>query len=91
MVDRSTGSSQIYEGPDCKVSAKVPQNLKVDEVKITEIMNNNSEMQMYADMFAYKMSVKDGAWNKAPEEVKQAFSDAITTTPGKTTYEIKFN
>lgn len=89
QIPESFEGSKTHEIGSFKFRISRKNSQKVDSKKLVEIATQKKLEPLLQKLFRWKPEIKKKDWDRAKTEVKLAFSEAITTTPGKVSIKVE--
>lgn len=88
-LDLPEGESAVsFTAGAYKVKINRRYNRKVDADRLEAIAVENGLEDQMGHLFRFKPEINLAAWRACDDSIKSAFSDAITTTPGRASFQI---
>lgn len=91
QIPESFEGSKTHETKNFKLRISRKNSQKVDSKKLVEIATQKKLEPFLQKLFRWKPEIKKKDWDRAKAEVRLAFSEAITTTPGKVSIRVEEN
>jgi len=82
----NTNQKGAHDLGDLKISVSISQT--VDSKRLQEVANEKGFGQYLSSLFSWKPSIIQKAWDQAPDEVKLALGQAITSKPSKPNFKL---
>lgn len=89
QIPESFEGSKTHEIENFKFRISRKNSRKIDSEKLVSIATQKKLEPFLQELFRWKPEIKKREWDKAEAEVKLAFSEAITTTPGKVSIRVE--
>jgi len=89
QIPESFEGYKTHEIENFKFRISRKNSQKVDSKKLIEIATQKKLEPLLQKLFRWKPEIKKKDWDRAKVEVKLAFSEAITTTPGKVLIKVE--
>ena len=89
QIPESFEGSKTHEIENFKFRVSRKNSRKVDGEKLVSIATQKKLEPFLQKLFRWKPEIKKKDWDRAKTEVKLAFSEAITTTPGKVSIKVE--
>lgn len=91
QIPESFEGSKTHEIENFKLRVSRKNSQKIDSKKLVEIATQKKLEPLLQELFRWKPEIKKKDWDRAKAEVRLAFSEAITTTPGKVSIRVEEN
>jgi hypothetical protein len=91
QIPESFEGSKTHEIENFKLRVSRKNSQKIDSKKLVEIATQKKLEPLLQKLFRWKPEIKKKDWDRAKAEVRLAFSEAITTTPGKVSIRVEEN
>jgi len=88
-LDLSQEGVKTFEVEGYKVKTTSRLNRKIDSDKLQEIAAEAGLSNMLGDLFRWSPSINAKQWKNADSSITEVLSGAITTTPGRTSFNIE--
>ena len=88
-LDLSQEGVKTFEVEGYKVKTTSRHNRKVDGDKLQEIARDSGLSQHLGDLFRWTPAINAKQWNQTENSIKEVLSEAITTKPGRTSFNIE--
>ena len=89
QIPENFEGSKTHETENFKFRISRKNSQKVDSKKLIEIATQKKLEHLLQKLFRWKPEIKKKDWDRAKAEVRLAFSEAITTTPGKISIKVE--
>ena len=89
QIPKNFEGSKTHEIENFKLRVSRKNSQKIDSKKLVEIATQKKLEPLLQKLFRWKPEIKKKDWDRAKTEVKLAFSEAITTTPGKVSIKVE--
>mgnify|MGYP000863932660 CR=1 FL=1 len=89
QIPESFEGSKTHEIENFKFRVSRKNSRKVDGEKLVSIATQKKLEPFLQKLFRWKPEIKKREWDKAEAKVRLAFSEAITTTPGKVSIKVE--
>jgi len=91
QIPKNFEGSKTHEIENFKLRISRKNSQKVDSKKLVEIATQKKLEPFLQKLFRWKPEIKKKDWDRAKAAVRLAFSEAITTTPGKVSIKVEEN
>ena len=91
QIPESFEGSKTHEIENFKFRVSRKNSQKIDSKKLIEIATQKKLEPFLQELFRWKPEIKKREWDKVEAKVRLAFSEAITTTPGKVSIRVEEN
>lgn len=89
VATKDEGSATTEFGR-AKIKVTCRMNRKIDSDKLQSIAVDNGLQDALSNLFQWKPSIDMKRWTSADQSITTPLLDAITTTPGRPTFNITF-
>ena len=81
--------SHMEKTDEFKVKISRRMNLKIDADALTDIAHKHDLGSFLGTLFKWKPELDKKQWDKADENIKAAFAESMTKTPGKVSVSVE--
>lgn len=88
-LDLTSEGAKTHETEGFKIKTTSRLNRKIDSDKLQEIAAEAGLSNVLGDLFRWSPSINAKQWKNADSSITEVLSGAITTTPGRTSFNIE--
>ena len=89
QIPETLDGTRSFDDSGYKVKVTGRMNQKIDADKLQDIAYEHGIHEHLGDLFRWKPEINARAWKAASESITQPLTEAITTTPGRPSFNIE--